>query len=148
MAKPYSSPFRSTTAASSLGNSPYECALNTPTEAPILILFPNELPPPLPSLAVEDKVVKDNVSFQKKKKMLKEAQEPKDIIGAFPILGAQGQAPWHNHLPLHVFKEFHRSIHDNGLSSNFTKEIPSFFVSQRNQANGDCYVIYRQLMLL
>ena len=49
--------------------------------------------------------------------------EMEGTIDAFPVLIRTGQPPHHESLPFTVFKELKCSIHDNGISSSFTKGL-------------------------
>ena len=55
--------------------------------------------------------------------MVSEGVETEGTIDAFPVLFRTGQPPYHESLPFTIFKELKRSIHDNGISSSFTKGI-------------------------
>ena len=49
--------------------------------------------------------------------------EMEGTIDAFPVLIRTGQPPHYESLPFTVFKELKCSIHDNGISSSFTKGL-------------------------
>ena len=55
--------------------------------------------------------------------MVREGVEMEGTIDAFPVLFRTGQPPPHESLPFNIFKELKHSIHDNGISSSFTKGI-------------------------
>ena len=55
--------------------------------------------------------------------MVSKGVEMEGTIDAFPVLIRTGQPPHHESLPFTVFKELKCSIHDNGISSSFTKGL-------------------------